>query len=70
MLEYVLDQEAGDSDDDFNVFDQMAAGCGDEDAQEYLGKEFMNKLKRVKDNIATEEGTQEKLDRFVSRNNL
>jgi len=70
VLDFVLDREANESDEDFNVFDQRAKGLGEEQVSKLLRSTFAAKVQEVADQVAAEAGTQEKLEYFISENNL
>ena len=40
VIEYVLEQEENESDEDFNVFDKLAAGYTDKDATNRISCDF------------------------------
>ena len=62
MLNYVLDMEAQESDEDFNVFDKMAGNYSDKEVKGKLIEALNNKINIVKQAVKDEEGTQERLD--------
>ena len=70
VLNYVLDQEAQDSDEDFNVFDKMAGDYNDEEVKAKLLQQLRKKIDKVKKAVEDEEGTQERLEMFIDENNL
>ena len=47
VIDFVLDEEAHQSDDDFNVFDQIAQGIEDHQVINKLSSDFTNKIIKV-----------------------
>ena len=48
MLKYVSDKEANESDEDFNIFDQMAAGLSEKETQKKIRADYLAKVDEVK----------------------
>lgn len=69
MLNYVIEKEANDSDEDFNVFDQMAQGIAKENIDEKLKDVFGKKLKQVKEQIISEE-SRKKMEYKIDKDKL
>lgn len=55
VLEYVMAQEANDSDEEFNHFDQMASKLSKEEVTARLKRDFLGKMERVQKAISSEE---------------
>jgi len=70
VLKYVSDQEANESDEDFNIFDKMAAGLSEKETQQKIRADYQAKVDVVRKQLAQEEQSQVKLDRFISIHNL
>ena len=47
ILEYVMEQEADDSDEEFNHFDQMASKLSEVEVTARLKRDFRNKMEKV-----------------------
>ena len=54
VLEYVLQQEANSSDEEFNHFDEMASKMKPAEVSEKLKRNFINKIDKVQREIESE----------------
>jgi hypothetical protein len=69
VLNYVIEKEANESDEDFNVFDQLAQEVGEERVGQKLREDFSKKLEGEKSRIVTDK-KEEKIDYHIDPDKL
>lgn len=70
VIDYVLEQEENESDEDFNVFDKIAAGYSDRDATNRISNDFLGKIQRINEKVASEAPKEQKLEQYLSMETL
>lgn len=69
VMEYILDREVNDSDDDLNIFDQLAAGVQIDAVKDKLFEDFKQKMEIVKVRMKDKE-EQKRLGGYIQANSM